>query len=650
MKKRLFCILLTLVMMFTLLPCSVLAEDGETTPPRDEITDPNVPDDSDIPENPDVPNEPDTPDVPDTLNESNHEPEVVYPDFKLVLEGSGGKKLKGGVFALKGADDAAVTEWTTDENGEIQIDYHADGDYVLEQTKSHDWYELGAESKWKLTISDAGMTVALYRFGADGMPEAAAAATATAETSAVFTVPNVKKLGALVIAKAVSYEKDGTAAETADWTAADENEAYEIAVTLTDENGTAFTGTLGNVEFTEGSAVIVLKDSDTLSLEGIPYGSKYTVTPKTANTEVVCTVDNGENTITQASVTATVSYRYRFVTCNEGLRVLWVNSENTEQLVTGGKLALLNSDSEVIAECEAGVEKKLYFDVSEEGTYTLTETQTPAGYFAQTGGITVTAAKETKVVEGVTEEHMVFTAEGLENAADGGFLLKSAPIKPVTISVRAVWGVPDGFTATPAAVEVQLYRDGTAYGDPVTLNAENNWQHSWSGGAYTNAYAWDVEQTEVPAGYTEAIVTEDGYAFSVVNKLEYSNVTVSVSKSWLNPKNYDKQPVSVQVVLYRNGIVYDTVTLGESNGWTHRWRNLPNCFVWTVDEPTVPENYKKKITHVGNAWVIVNAHEEIPLTGDDSHVGLWAGATAAALAGLGVCAFLLLKKRKDDDE
>ena len=136
----------------------------------------------------------------------------------------------------------------------------------------------------------------------------------------------------------------------------------------------------------------------------------------------------------------------------------------------------------------------------------------------------------------------------------------------------------------------------------------------------------------------------------IVNTLEYGTKSVSVSKVWLNPKDYDKQPTSIAVVLYRDGEAYATVTLSKDNDWSYKWKGLEDCFEWTVDEPTVPKDYSKKITHIGNAWVITNAHKDIPLTGDDSNVLLWAGATGVAVVGLGASLFLLLKKRKKEED
>ena len=145
-------------------------------------------------------------------------------------------------------------------------------------------------------------------------------------------------------------------------------------------------------------------------------------------------------------------------------------------------------------------------------------------------------------------------------------------------------------------------------------------------------------------------VGEDRNEVYLIPNEEYGKINVSVSSVWLNPKDFKKQPTSIAVVLYRDGKAYETVTLSKNNNWSYKWSDLYENHKWTIDEPNVPKDYSKKVTHVGNAWVITNAHKDVPLTGDDSNILLWAGATGVAVVGLGASLVMLLKKRKDDDE
>ena len=147
----------------------------------------------------------------------------------------------------------------------------------------------------------------------------------------------------------------------------------------------------------------------------------------------------------------------------------------------------------------------------------------------------------------------------------------------------------------------------------------------------------------------DAVAENNEETYLIPNE-EYGKINVSVSKVWLNPKDFTKQPTSIAVVLYRDGVAYETVTLSKANNWSYKWTDLYEHYTWTVDEPNVPKDYSKKVTHIGNAWVITNAHKDIPLTGDDNSVLLWAGATGVAVVGLGASLVMLLKKRKEEDE
>lgn len=68
------------------------------------------------------------------------------------------------------------------------------------------------------------------------------------------------------------------------------------------------------------------------------------------------------------------------------------------------------------------------------------------------------------------------------------------------ITVQKVWKLDDG-GKRPASVQVQLMRNGTAYGQPVTLNDANNWTCTWDGLADDKS-TWTVQEVIVPNGFT----------------------------------------------------------------------------------------------------------------------------------------------------
>ena len=339
-----------------------------------------------------------------------------------------------------------------------------------------------------------------------------------------------------------------------------------------------------------------------------------------------------------------------------------IDSE-TGDLIDGAEFELYTDEKcteaaeDIEIELEEG-EMEIHF--TEAGTFYLKEISAPTGYHLSEKVYTLEVeANYSTVLDGdntiVVKNLMGYTedltkADELRDELYEVYEIPHTQIKQITLSAEKKWIVPDGYTNIPAYAQIQLYRDGVVYGDPIKLNKDNQWKYKWSGKEYTDLYEWEIKEINVPLCYDSKVITEDGVNVIFENTLKYNYTTVSVSKIWLNPKGYTQQPTSVTVVLYRDGVAYSTVKLSKDNKWSYKWSDLPDCFEWTVDEPEVPKEYAKKITHIGNAWVITNAHKDIPLTGDDSPVLLWAGATGVAVIGLGACLFLLLKKRKKEDD
>ena len=85
-----------------------------------------------------------------------------------------------------------------------------------------------------------------------------------------------------------------------------------------------------------------------------------------------------------------------------------------------------------------------------------------------------------------------------------------------TVSVSKVWD-DGGSEKRPESISVQLYRDGTAYNSPVTLNDANGWQHTWTG--LNTSYRWTVDELNVPEGYVSS-ASNQGNAWTITNALK----------------------------------------------------------------------------------------------------------------------------------
>lgn len=100
--------------------------------------------------------------------------------------------------------------------------------------------------------------------------------------------------------------------------------------------------------------------------------------------------------------------------------------------------------------------------------------------------------------------------------ANAKFDSSQAPDNPdahtIERKVLKVWADGGHENARPQEVTIQLLRDGEVY-DTVTLNAANNWRHTWT--ELDDRYAWAVVEKELE-GYTVAI-TQEGITFVVTN-------------------------------------------------------------------------------------------------------------------------------------
>lgn len=80
-----------------------------------------------------------------------------------------------------------------------------------------------------------------------------------------------------------------------------------------------------------------------------------------------------------------------------------------------------------------------------------------------------------------------------------------------------------------------------------------------------------------------------------------------VLKVWKDGDGKNR-PQSVTVMLLKDGVVYDTVVLDESNGWRYSWDKLEAGHTWTVVEKPV-DGYTVTVTREGVTFVVENTSE-----------------------------------------
>ena len=239
----------------------------------------------------------------------------------------------------------------------------------------------------------------------------------------------------------------------------------------------------------------------------------------------------------------------------------------------------------------------------------------------------------TVAVSDIPTEEDQYTVTMSGDAANG-FVFKASHVSTsVEIPVSVTWDDAENQDgARIEAVEAELYANGEATGNKVTLNAENNWTAKFA--------SVDVKKDGTRIKYEVKGTEADGYDVSVAGDildekglvLTYKHipavVNVSARASWNDANNQDGiRPTDTLVQLYADGTALgDKVVIESNKEWTKTWSNLPkykagkeiayNVIAYAVSGYTVKvignalEGYKAEYTHnvqkmnvtVQNAW------------------------------------------------
>ncbi|MGM0124332.1 hypothetical protein IGI37_001709 [Enterococcus sp. AZ194] len=165
------------------------------------------------------------------------------------------------------------------------------------------------------------------------------------------------------------------------------------------------------------------------------------------------------------------------------------------------------------------------------------------------------------------------------------------------ISVTKVWedgNNQDGLR--PASIQVQLYADGTEQGAPVTLNAGNNWRHTWTGLDEKQAgqtIVYTVQEVGSVTGYTTVVNDSDPANVVITNNHLPEKVDIAGSKTWEDANNQDGlRPTSITVNLLADGVKVDSKVVTATDSWDYAFNNLPKFangqeIVYTISEEAV---------------------------------------------------------------
>ncbi|TGD23173.1 Cna B-type domain-containing protein [Companilactobacillus suantsaicola] len=189
---------------------------------------------------------------------------------------------------------------------------------------------------------------------------------------------------------------------------------------------------------------------------------------------------------------------------------------------------------------------------------------------------------------------------------------KVTPVpKKTSFTVTKKWS-GDTNASRPKSVSVQLTANGKAYGDPVTLNSDNNWTYTWNDLSKDSKYS--VTEQAV-SGYTANVDVTDNQHAIITNTKKPSTVvppttkSFTVKKVWNDQDNKDGlRPNEVTVHLLVDGKASAKVVLNAKNNWEYTWKDLAADKKYSVSEDQVPD-YLTNIDLIDDNNVqIVNTH------------------------------------------
>ena len=206
----------------------------------------------------------------------------------------------------------------------------------------------------------------------------------------------------------------------------------------------------------------------------------------------------------------------------------------------------------------------------------------------------------------------------------------------------------------------------------ITLTTDAQGQASFTG-LQPGLYLASAVTVTLDAGkyfFDSALVAlpglgDDGlwqYQVAVAAKPEYlptiqpdEQIERKVLKLWRGDNGKNVRPKNIQVEIFRDGILVETVTLSESNNWSYSWSANDDGANWKVVERNIPNGYTMTVEERETTFVLTNnwlpdnpERPDPPKTGDTSNIMLY--ITLMYLSGMALIILGILGKRKRHEE
>ena len=198
------------------------------------------------------------------------------------------------------------------------------------------------------------------------------------------------------------------------------------------------------------------------------------------------------------------------------------------------------------------------------------------------------------IVYTITEDSVA----GYSTKVDGNDLTNTRTPDETSVTVTKSWNDSnnqDGIR--PDSIKVQLYANGTAVGDAVTLNADNKWTTTFSHldlKAKGSNIKYTVKEVDAVKGYDVTVNDTDQGNQIITNTHTPELTAVKGTKAWSDKNNQDGiRPDKITVNLLADGKVVQTKLVSAESNWTYTFDNLPKfengkAIDYTVSEDKVP--------------------------------------------------------------
>lgn len=403
-----------------------------------------------------------------------------------------------------------------------------------------------ADGNWTKTWTDlpkynAGKVIE-YTVEESGLPEGYTITTTKDEETGAITLKN-------------SYTPKGVdIAVSVNWNDADNQDALRPASVEAE--------VLANGEATGNKVTLTAEGEWKATVKALPVyaaGQKITYTLKSD-------VDAYTSACTSTADGLVLKFTHKTETVDVTLTTKWNDKDNQDNVrpasyyvqlladgVKVGDKIILESASD-FSKTWTGLQKNRTGKVGEAIVYTAEVTGLPESYETSVSGDAATGLV-------VTNTYIPATVE-------------------IPVSVK--WDDAENQDGVRLdSVEAELYADGEATGNKVTLNAENSWTAKFA--------QVDVKKDGTRIKYEVKSTEKEGYTVSVSGNildeegltLNYKHVpatvNISAKAAWNDAKNQDGiRPTDTLVQLYADGeVLGDKAVLESGKSWTKTWTELP---------------------------------------------------------------------------